>query len=417
MEVTITTRASWHGDVKARLQRLATASVRSFFAYAEPVPESVRLVAYVAERGGDPKNLITVSIKPADGKNLSGLSVKVHTEGTQCLLCKIEIDGLTVKKMRKVIKEGPYNRKPKRAAVIDPVELELATEPETIVEEVAELAPSPETLGLEELAQQPAPLPLTKKVERLSPNQRLIAAGIDEEEIDRLRATMAHIVDQHRDPDGTIPNTIQVSVEAITRAAYEHAKLTPNATGTFRGIVANFYATRIALFGYKSGLRIDSDATYDDWAIDALLVIDFVGGLDQLAALTKARKAEIAERVTREKQLLETPPPTAEIVEEAVAQGFMLDAGLLDLAMQSLNALNAAKEELALAQKNADQLSLIVQRLQAEKAKADEDLVAAIEQLVVAEEKVKQFTLSEDVLEKIREAKRRLDQLFTGLGI
>lgn len=412
MEVKITTRARWHGDAKARLLRLATATVRSFSAYSEPMPESVRLRAYVAERGGDPKKLITVSSKPADANNPTGLSVKVNTEGTQCILCQIEIDDWSVRKMTKAIAAGPYNRKPKKAAVIEPVAHAPLVEP--VVEETAELAPPPETIVIEELVPR---LPLAKRVERLSPNQKLIAAGIDEEEIDRLRATMAHIVDQHRDPDGTIPNTIQVSVEAITRAAYEHAKLTPNATGTFRGIVANFYATRIALFGYKSGLRIDSDATYDDWAIDALLVIDFVGGLDQLAALTKARKAEIAERVTREKQLLETPPPTAEIVEEAVAQGFMLDAGLLDLAMQSLNALTAAKEELALAQKNADQLSLMVKRLQVEKAKADDDYVAAIEQLVTAEEKVKQFTLSKDVLEKIREAKRRLDQLFTGLGI
>lgn len=415
MEVKITTRASWRGDAEARLQSLATTSVRNFFAYMDPMPERVDLTAYSAIRGGDPNNLITLSNRPADTSNTSGLSVKVHTEGTQCLLCKIKIDGLSVKQMTRVIKAGPYSRKPKKLAVVVPVVPEPEKPIETIVEEVVAVAPEESEVVVDEPSEVPAPQ--VKRVERLSPNQKLVAAGVDEEEIDRLRATMAHIVDQHRDPDGTIPNTIQVSVEAITRAAYEHAKLLPNATGTFRGIVANFYATRIALFGYKSGLRIDADATYDDWAIDALLVLDFVGGHDKLVALTKARKAEIAERVTREKQLLEMPPPTAEVVEEAVAQGFMADAGLLDLAMQSLNALTAARDELALAQRNADQLALIVKRLAAEKAKADDDYVAAVEQLVMAEMKVKQFTLSEDVLEKIRAAKKRLDALFTGLGI
>jgi len=389
-------------------------------------PAEVRLDAYLLERGGNGHQIIAIVAVSPDRKR-SGVPVKVHTVGTQGVLCLMRVPDWTDDLLREVIAAGPYVRRRKHrhdasganaaASVEEPMAVvDDESAPDNAPEVVAAATePSEDIVQVEEPCERrPEPV---RHVNRLTPLEKLRANDIGEEEIERLKATMASIV--YREVgEAEVPDLLQVSVGSITEATLEHMKLPKNETGTYRGIIANFYVTRIALFGVKWEDSLDPDARYTDWLIDAKLVLDFVGGKNELAALTRVRNEEVkALRRKEEEEAKIAPPPTAEVVEEAVLGGFTADAQLLDMVAQSLRGLGDAEEGLTLAIENSGQFAAEMARLESELATARKDHEAALELVTQARARVKQFTLTSDLLDRIREVKRRFDLLMQGLGI
>jgi hypothetical protein len=163
----------------------------------------------------------------------------------------------------------------------------------------------------------------------------------------------------------------------------------------------------------KNETSTDPNATYTDWIIDTQLVLDFVGGKDSLACLTRKREFEIAERLKEEKKP-KAPPPTAEDVKEA-AETFKEHTAILDLVRKMLDGKQVAEESLSNAVTNRDLILAEVARLTQALALANEDLNDANVLVVTAEKEVAKFILNEDTLARIKEAKLKFDQLFREL--
>lgn len=432
IKVSFEARGSWHSRGETVHERMATESVRTFFRTYEQPPEEVVVVAYSAERGGHGNNPVRL-VKTRPDARAAGVPVMIHVKGSQGLKCLMQVPGWTDRDLEKVISEGPYLLKrrkrdngtePEIVESTEPVERApetqvfdwpVHTEP-TVDEEPIEVPEESTTLPEEHEKAVPLATPVLSAV-RQTPLEKLRKAKVAQEEIERLRTTMASIV--YREVgDKEVPNTLQVSVTAISTAAREHMQLPMNKVGDYRGIINNFYKSRIALFGYKHESSLDPDAQLTDWIIDADLVMDFVGGKNQLAALSKVRDLEVAARKRHEEEeAAAAPPPSAIAVEEATETGFLEAEALLNMATRTLEARRAAEEELRLARENAEQLAEEVRRREAELAEARVSHESSLSLVAEAEAKVGEFVLGPDVIEKIRRAKQRLDALVSDLGI
>jgi hypothetical protein len=431
IKVSFEARGSWHSRGETVHERHAIDSVRTFFRTFEQPPEEVMVVAYSAERGGHGSNPVRL-VKTRPDARAAGVPVMIHVKGSQGLKCLMQVPGWTDEILEKVISEGPYLLKRKKR--------DNGTEPEVAATEPVEQAPETQVFDwpilaemtadqepievLEESTTLPeeheAEVAMTTPVQpvvRQTPLEKLLKAKITQEDIERLRVTMATIV--YREVGDTeIPNTLQVSVTAISIAAREHMQLPMNKVGDYRGIINNFYKSRIALFGYKHESSLDPDAQLTDWIIDADLVMDFVGDKNQLAALTRVRDLEVAARKRHEEEeAAAAPPPSAVAVEEATETGFLEAEALLNMATRTLEARRAAEEELRLARENAEQLAEEVRRREAALAEARLAHESSLALVAEAEVKVGEFVLGPDVIEKIRRAKQRLDALVADLGI
>jgi hypothetical protein len=188
-----------------------------------------------------------------------------------------------------------------------------------------------------------------------------------------------------------------------------------NSTGTYRGIIGNFYQSRITLFALKWENSSSEDAQYTDWLFDCNIVLDFVGGKNNLAALTKARDAEVRERVAKEEAAEQNPPPKAD--EVAKAAGFLADASLLELAAQTLEGKRKAEEEAHLAETNAAKIWEEIGALEGKLEEARTAHRTASALLDAARARVSEYVLSPEAMSKIRAAKARIDALIEGLGI
>ncbi len=433
IKVSFEARGSWRSRGGAVHEKMATESVRTFFRTYEQPPEEVLVVAYSAERGGHGHNPVRL-VKTKPDPRAAGVPVMIHVKGSQGLKCLVQVPGWTDRHLEKVISDGPYLVKRKRcdngaeAEIIDQAQ-ESAEVPQDdqAIDWSAYEEPAGEADPIE-VPEEPTAPPEEREVAvvltapvvptvRETPLEKLRRAKVPREEIERLRTTMASIV-YRKVGDREVPNTLQISVTAISTAAREHMQLPMNKVGDYRGIINNFYKSRIALFGYKHESSLDPDAQLADWIIDAELVMDFVGGKNQLAALTKVRDLEVAARKRHEEEAAAAvPPPSAVAVEEATETGFLEAEALLNMAARTLEARRAAEEELRLARENAEQLAEEVRRREAELTEARAAHESSLALVAEAETKVGEFVLSPDVVEKIRRAKQRLDALVSDLGI
>ena len=105
----------WRGirpHSREKLTRLAKSSIRSFFRhYQEDV--TISLVCFKAAPGGDGNSLIKIVPLSSDyGSHPVGVSVSVYLEGTQGLYSLLTIEGQSDTKVKKILSQGPYNKKP-----------------------------------------------------------------------------------------------------------------------------------------------------------------------------------------------------------------------------------------------------------------------------------------------------------------
>lgn len=425
MHVEIESRGSFGPGGKNILQRLTKKTLEEYFRHFEGEKPSIKLMAFAAAPGGDNQKLIkVVPPHPDFGRSPVGVPVVIYTEGTQGLTSLLQIEGKSEEEVRTILNNGPYNRR-KRHAADQAVEQDEASRtialPADLSQDVSPEASPPPAPAPAPVSDAPAvavvqPVSSPSGSERrISPYDKLVAAGLSEDEIERLRSTLSTVI-LREVGDDEIPIQLQVSVAKITRAIMEDMKLSPNEAGNYRGIIGNFYSTRIAMFAFKLEDSTDPNATYMDWIFDCELVLDFVGGKNQLKALARVREAEIAERAV-EASKPKAPAPTAEEVKEVVLDGFLADAEVLKLASEMLSGKREAEQKLEQAKANERGAEEEVARVTELLRNAQISLHQATTLREQAEAGVAKFTLSEDIREKVLQAKARLDALLKDLGV
>ncbi len=420
MQIEIEGRATFSPPAQRRIFHAMKETVGEFFRHFNGGPiEKIDLIAFRMIHAGDPRRLIKITTKTPDmGHDPKGVPVVVCGEGKQGVVCLMTVPKHTDEQLQRLVENGPYVRKKKSAKVLETsATLKLlqggddSVQPsvETIME-AAKFEPEPVEVPTAP-SEPPAPPPT-----KLTPFEILEANGVGSEEIERLKATLASII--YREVgDMEVPIMLQISVGNITRAIMEHMKLPTNGRGNYQGIIGSFYSSRIALFALKWENSLDSNAQYTDWMFDCVLVLDFIGGSNRLAALTRDRDEEVRAREAEEAAAEENPPPTAEEVEEAAQQGFAADASLLDLAVQMLDGKRRAEEEVRLAEMNASQILGELEALKAKLASTEDSYRSALALVTDAQARVSEYVLSPEVMAKIRAAKARIDSLIKDLGI
>ena len=419
MQVNVHTRLSNPtGRGALKLSRLAKLSLEAFFRYSPEEVSEVDLVILAAERGGNAQQLIkTIPQRDEARAHEATVSVNVYAEGTQGVIGFMTAVGYTATELEELIENGPYNLKPRRGTkpsleVEDQVAVLAASEPAaaSVSEPMAlSIQPQPEVQN-ETVVEAPPP--------RLTPREKFVRAGMAEEELDRLMATLSAIVYREVERQGfaEVPSTLRVSVERISLAIMDHMRLPHSRAGNYQGIIGSFYSSRIALFALKYDYQDqESDAQYADWLFDCSLVLDFVGGRDQLAALAIHREAEVEAREASE--ATREPTPEAVVVEKAAQEGFLPDNSLFDLALRFLAGRDDAVAEQQLAEANLQKQIERAEALRQQLREAERAVEAARGLVVAAEEKVSSLTLSDATKARIREAKERLDALAARLGI
>lgn len=416
----------WQGSfsrkAKRILERKMQRSTEYFFRYAPAVPAEILYRCFETNPGSDLVRAIKLS-NGGSGVRLSpvGVRVIVRAEGTQGVLAQMIVRGWTDQELAFLIENGPYMR----TRVADKP-MKVSHETPSVPLESEALHQNPPSSEVEVLAEDPLPALAPVKVlnrttvrMKTSAYEKLVKAGVAEDEINRLKETLASIISREVREARLceVPNTLQVPVRKITEAIMDHMKLPYNAAGNYRGTIANFYATRIALFALKNsdGPSVDDEAIYTDWFFDCHAVLDFVGGQNKLEALTIHRESEVSDRKAREATPKVAAPPAVE-VEAAIKKGFLPDESLFFMVLRTLEGRQEAAAELKLARENQSAQQGIVAELRAKLELAEQQMVVAADLVLQAEAKVTSFALSKEVLAQVFAARDRLDQLVSDLG-
>ncbi len=429
ISIEIEERARFSSPASKRLQSAARSSIGDFFRKHEAPPETVHITVFKASSGADPEKIIKLLAGKSPEMGVqSGIPVLIFTEGHQGLNCLMTIPGQNEQSVIELIEQGPYNRKPRRKLLALPREIAdsfgvMATLASSALTEATEDNPAPaaeDTTDVEEATKPTAEAKSGEKppVRRLAPLEKLLANGVNGDEIERLKTTIASII-YRKVGESEIPPSelLMIPVEEITKAIMEHMRLPMNDAGNYRGIIGNFYAAKISLFALKWDDSADPDAQYTDWCFDCDLALDFIGGRSKLAALTRERDVEVSKRIARERDAAANPPVKAEAVQEVARQGFLQDAALLELARSMLDGRHAAEEAMHLAEMNAAKLLDEVAGFEARLAAAKTAHEKALTQVGEAREKIAEYVLDNETLERIRAAKARLDSLALELGL
>lgn len=406
----------------------AKENIENFFRHSPEKIEAVHFTAFAVRYGCDARRLLKV-VAPIEAAKVQpdAVSILVHTEGSShALEGLVSVPGIEAPRLLTLIKEGPYNRRvrsqtgekkyaeaesvevtPVAAAVIEAVEPPITT----AVAEVANTLPVAVSY-----VTPPSIKPATEAV-RLTPLQKLRAGGFPEDDIERLKATLSVILQEEMKRQGLVevPNTLRVKVRDITAAIIDHMQLSRSLAGTYRGIVGAFYSSRITLFALKFDEQDKGDEMYADWLFDCDLVVDFIGGKDQLEALARVRRQEVREREAKE--AAREPAPTASAVEEAVLQRGLTDEEAVALAHKWLEGREEAEQAVTLARENLASHEERLVRLLAQVEEAKLAVEGAKDLVKAAEKNFSAANLSEEVLTRLREAKERLVKLCSRFGI
>jgi hypothetical protein len=401
----------------------AKETIEDFFRFCPEEVPLVDFVAYQVKRGSNPQLLIKpVSELPA-AKLRPGVSVCVHTEGTQGLWGVMSVPGRDPSQLKSLIAAGPFDKRVRQhaSAETSPPATEVV-EMTTVAAAVTEVVEPP--MSAVSTGYAPVPIPATQSssneqaddVMRLTPLQKLRVGGFPEEDIERLKATLSVILQNEMVRQGLseVPNTLRVMVRHITAAIIDHMRLPRSDAGTYRGIVGAFYSSRIRLFALKYDEQEKGDEMYADWLFDCDLVTDFIGGKDQLEALAHVRRQEVSEREAKE-ATREPAPPTA-VVEAAVLQKSLTDEEAVALAHKWLEGKKEAEQAVVLAKENLASHEDRLARLLAQVAEAQTAVEGAKELVKAAEKKFSADNLSDEVFTRLREAKERLVKLCSQFG-
>ncbi len=377
--------SSTTGRGKAKLSRSIQKSIDDFFKHCQHLPSSLAFVINEITPGGKQGRFVTMHPDPLDEK--FGTRVKILTEGTQCAIGYLTSDSLDHNTLRTLIEAGPYTKR----------EQEVIPERQL---EVAEFCEEVTTMSI--------PLPATKpekSASKLSPYTYLVQQGVQKEEIERLRATMASIVSAVWDGTGDPTNTAQVPVETITKCILGHMGIPTNTANNYRGVIGSFYSARISLFGYKfEGVRLGESSRYTDWVLDVDLILSFVGGKNDLARLARERAAEVQRQAEVEAQT----PVSATQLEEPLS-----DSELMRRAATFQEQRRRKQEEVAKLEENGQSLKELLCEYEAEVMKIKEDIINNANRIAEANNELEQLRLPEHIRQELQKALMRIQSLLS----
>lgn len=420
----------WRASVKPRgrttLEKHIRSTFQKFFHY-ESSDVTVSLIIYELTRGGLPHDPIVHAPTRVHYETDDGIPVKVWTGGTQAALCCMSIEGYAKKDLIALLTSGPSSKTASSAKTektngrASSSETEL---PEKSAEKGRDKASHPQR-GLSggqadkpEVAQEARPPAKTDSKSEMSVYEKLVFNGVSEEEIFRLKATLAAILYKEHREQGyqRLPNTLQVPVTHITEAILDHMELPYNAAGTYRGTIANFYATRIALFALKWEDSLDPDSRYTDWLFDCKRVVDFVGNKNKLVALAQERSKEVRERKQKETKL-PVDIPTIDQLERALEQAPISDEEVVELLQLFRKVQKCSDRRLRLAIENEANQQQIVDDLRAQLEEEEKNLAVAKAQRQKAESDRESFELPQDLAQKIIGLRDEVNALVRDLGL
>lgn len=414
MHQEIAVELRFSSGAKRDLSPLVAKTLKSFFKDGGEELGPIKFIGCAVDSSGDAQKMIKHQPGLPNKANMKGVPVSVWIEGRQGVRGFLSVEQADKYDVLKgIILEGKLKKVRPVVTQVAPLEVSSLKNKETaVITPPAEQTPSTVKVAAAK------DMSVLKIFSKLSPREKLEGAGVSLEEIERLKATLASIIIQANQGLATIPNLLRVSVKTITEAILGHMRLNPGSNDTYRGIIGSFYSTRIALFGlkYDEEQSVNSDSKYSDWLLDCMLVIDFIGGKDKLPCLSRVREEEISERLKISRESRE-PAPTANKVEEAMQDGFIADGKVLTLVSHMLLGKREAEGNLQSAQANEVALQLEVERLKKLLTGATKALSDAVVLRKQAESNLAQYVLSDEILQKIREAKIRFETLMGDLGI
>lgn len=411
----------WRGvsvPSQPNLEKLAKASLVEFFRFY-PTEIVISLVCFKVNQGGNRDLLVKqIPLNPDFGRSQTGTSVNIYVDGArQGLLALLNIDGVSDHKVSKILGEGPYNRKQQKTSP-------MKTEP--VLQPLLQVESAPAPVSQVQLPSAPPssfyvpPQPESQH----SPIDVLIKNGMTLEEVSRLKETLAHLLFENMAEDewnGPFA-LVAIPVKVITDAVLAHMKLRVNSvTGTYQGIVGNFYTTRIGLFAYKDYEEIEGDPRMGTWLFNVPLIVDFVGGGDELARMARVRRIETE---TRRREEAEKPEPVLAVVVEKAVVASADDDEVVTLALSALAGKRQAEEDLRAAEEDARQCELVVQEFEFKLIAARANLARAREHTAVSKTRVSEFVISEEIkaqvsasLDRIRQKVTQMQKLAEDLGM
>lgn len=403
-------RGTFHPSSQGRLKRLASSTIGEFFGHHQDL-RSVNLVCLRATRGVERG----IKILPRSEKSCGGnaLPVLVHLEGTQGLECFMD-SNLSSEKLVEII-QSSADPKARRLKKAKPAPLAPESHEEDDTTNSQDLSTEGSTFQKQEAVTPVVvqPEPVKQPPQSHSPKVVLLKSGMwTDETLERLKGTLAYLLYDLKDTDLSSPGaTVQLPVSKITQAIKDHMKISGNrTTGSFQGIIGNFYATVISLFAYKGYEDPGGQELYTNWMFDVPLVIDFIGGTDKLSALARERKRE---NEVREEQQRNLPLPVSALeVKEAAEAEATSDEELVKLALAALASEREAEDGLRIAEENLNAVEARVVELEALLARAHGDRVVALTSVSQAREAVASFKISDEIRSRVVEAKHRTEQAY-----
>jgi hypothetical protein len=424
----VAVECNWRGlksGAQKTLGAIAKSKIRDFFRYIpdEYNERTVHFLGIKVISGADPQKIIKFATKNQDfGHHAVGIPVIIQVDGGQGLVCLLTIEGLTDDEIRILIQNGPYDKKPRVSKEAADATSEVVSGDQSTAE-IQALALATASGGeatetkvdvVKEPSSDPVVKPMKQEIVKRRPPLEILTSGSGgwtTEKIERLKSTLSYLISNHVTEEmlSTELNSVYIKVSYITAAILEHMEINQSSAGNYRGTVASFYTSVIALFALKGLEDSAMDERSTPWLFDLDVVLDFVGGKDNLSALARGRRKEIEERTAKEKAL--PPPVPAEEVETAAASN-VDDNDLINLALAALSGRKEAERELAAAEANLSDTQASIQEIENLLLTKRAELARAKAFVGEMRQKVESFTVSNEVRARVVEAIRKAQEEF-----
>lgn len=244
----------WRGirpHSREKLSRLAKSSIRSFFRYY-PDDVTVSLVCFKACPGGDRNSLIKIVPLTADfGSHPVGVSVSVYLEGTQGLYALFTLEGLSDLRTRRVLSQGPYNKKPAQIT-----ETQSAIQDSTPVAAVSD-ASNGENKPSEEVTYEA----------RDDIDKELLSTGLAQHDLECLRAFYLELRDKFF--NGFVEGYVFIPNDQLTPLIEEALGVAPRFGADFGAV----YSSRIRPFAENR-----TQSNVKGWNFKVRKVLTFIDG-------------------------------------------------------------------------------------------------------------------------------------------
>lgn len=409
---------------KRDFEKVFKAMIEGYFGFQLEVLGEIVLQVFAVKTGINAQQMMRlVAVRPQNiMPQYPGVCVQVSTNnGTQGYVCLLRSSVLSDEDLESLIEEGPF---PKRAPRVQGGVDTKVTDgcarhsPAPVPAQIPEVAPSQEVQSdsvgpavpeVSDVTSSYGQVAEPSSASDLSVRSRLLRIGVPDDEIEKLKVTMASIMQAYMDEHGLQdpPHTFEVSISRITQAIREEMGLATNGRGNYQGIIGSFYSAKITIFG----IRLDKRSK-GNWILDGNTILDFVGGVDSLPGLKLQHVARLG--------AIEAATSVHEAAREALGAvggvGDADDLAIIKLAQNALAAQEEAGRRRNAAQQNLELLLAEAKRLEQELEAVKDAIPEARELLAEAERAVAAYNFPPELHDRVRVAYARLGDILRKIG-